>query len=88
VLAAGVLLAGCAALSAAPPWAGGTPAEAPARPAVRADFPAVHDMPPPRGERPLTDEEQARLTQDLLAARDRNARAGGVSVPAAPAGRR
>jgi hypothetical protein len=32
-------------------------------------FPAVHDMPPPRGNSVLTDYEQKKLENDLIAAR-------------------
>ena len=34
-------------------------------------FPAVHDMPPPRGSTILTDYEQKKLENDLIAARRR-----------------
>ncbi len=35
------------------------PADAPARPAIRTyQYPAVHDMPPPRADQPMTDEQQ------------------------------
>jgi hypothetical protein len=36
----------------------------------------VHDRPPPRGQTVLTDEEQQKLEEDLIAARNRAAGAG------------
>jgi hypothetical protein len=36
-------------------------------------YPAVHDMPPPRGSTVLTDAEQKKLEDDLIAARNRTA---------------
>ena len=47
------------------------PAGAPARPAVAYQYPAVHDMPPPRPDQPLTDEQQIQMEQELLNVRDR-----------------
>jgi len=79
ILALLMPLAGCSAFSNPPNWAGGAPEGAPPRPAARAEYPAVHDLPPRRAVRPLTDDEQARLTQDLMSARDRNARTGGTA---------
>jgi hypothetical protein len=66
VLLAGALaatLAGCAS----------TVTELPDQPAGRSErsaaaYPAVHDLPPARQERALTDEEQVRLHKELAAA--------------------
>ena len=49
---------------------GGLPESAPARPAADTAYPAVHNVPPAR-ERPLSDDQQKQLTDDLIAARDR-----------------
>ena len=48
-------------------------------PAEQTNFPAVHDLPPPRASTVLTDAEQKKLEDDLIAARTRTgaaARAG------------
>jgi hypothetical protein len=71
-LAAG--LSGCAAGQvgeAIPHNLGGMPADVPAAPRVPYQYPAVHDMPPPRATEPLTDEQQFRLEQDLTTLRNR-----------------
>jgi hypothetical protein len=72
-LALAGLLAGCSASSVVAQLPGnmGLPADAPARPAVPYDYPAVHDMPPPRATKPLTEEEQIRLEKELTAIRNR-----------------
>jgi hypothetical protein len=77
ILAAVVLtavLAGCSANSLfdrLPTEAGGEPTTAPARPANPYLFPAVHDMPPPRSDQPLTEEQQVQMEKDLQTIRDR-----------------
>ena len=45
----------------------------PARPSKPSAYPAVNDMPPPRGTAVLTDAEQKKLEDDLAAARNRAA---------------
>ena len=58
---------------------GGLPEGAPQRATKPSAYPAVHDMPPPRGSTVLTDAEQKKLEDDLIAARTRTgaaARAG------------
>jgi hypothetical protein len=65
-----------------PTAAGGLPEGAPQRPAAPTDYPAVHDLPPPRTDTMLSAEEQKKLEQDLAAARDRAAGA----AAAKPAG--
>jgi len=47
------------------------PADAPARPATPYQYPAVHDMPPPRATEPMSAEDQLRLEQELTAVRNR-----------------
>jgi hypothetical protein len=49
----------------------GLPAETPARPATPYQYPAVHDMPPPRATEPMSAEDQLRLEKELTAARNR-----------------
>lgn len=56
-----------------PEAAGGMPSGAPARPAQPYRYPAVHDMPPPRGDKTLSEEDQLKLEKDLAATRDRQA---------------
>ncbi|HEX3708679.1 MAG TPA: hypothetical protein VHV56_02195 [Pseudolabrys sp.] len=67
------LLAGCSSSSvvAQLPGSMGLPSDAPARPVVPYEYPAVHDMPPPRATKPLTEEEQFRLEKELTAIRNR-----------------
>jgi hypothetical protein len=49
----------------------GLPAAAPARPATPYQYPAVHDMPPPRSSEPMSAEDQLRLEKELTAVRKR-----------------
>lgn len=49
----------------------GLPAEAPVRPATPYEYPAVHDMPPPRPIRIMTEEQQIKLEKELATVRDR-----------------
>jgi hypothetical protein len=49
----------------------GLPPGAPARPATPYQYPAVHDMPPPRSTATMTEEEQLKLERELQAVRDR-----------------
>lgn len=49
----------------------GLPADTPARPATPYSYPAVHDMPPPRGTEPLSAEEQLQMEQELTKLRNR-----------------
>jgi hypothetical protein len=68
------LLAGCAVaptMERLPESLGGLPANAPARPATPHEYPAVHDMPPPRATTPMTDAEQLKTEKALTSARDR-----------------
>ena len=63
-----VFLAGCAS---GPMIDGMLPAGAPARPATPYEYPAVHDMPPPRTAPAMSEEQQLKLEKELTAARDR-----------------
>lgn len=81
------LLAGCSAGSFigdhAPAAVGGLPDDAPARPAAALDYPAVHDMPPPRATTTLSYDQQQLLQNDLIAVRDR---ACAAAIGTSPAG--
>jgi hypothetical protein len=63
----------------------GLPANAPARPAEPLPFPAVHDMPPPRSNSMLTEVEQQKMEDDLVAARTRQQAIAGTKLKAKPA---
>jgi len=68
------MLVGCspaALMEKVPTEMGGLPADAPAAPTTPYQYPAVHDMPPPRADTPLTEEQQYNLEKDLQAARER-----------------
>lgn len=69
------VLSGCSAGSigdTVPESMGGLPAGAPARPNVaNRQYPGVHDMPPPRATRPMSEEDQVKLEKDLQGIRDR-----------------
>jgi len=55
----------------------GLPAGTPARPETPMPFPAVHDMPPARPNTVLSDAEQQKMEDDLVAARDNQQKAAG-----------
>jgi len=71
----GLSLAACAAatstLSGLPKEMGGLPEGTPVRPASQLDYPAVHDMPPPRSTAVLTPEQVKATEAELTAVRDR-----------------
>ena len=79
LLAGALGLAGCSAGSMIgdhmPSALGGLPEGAPQRTTKPSAYPAVHDMPPPRGSTVLTDAEQKKLEDDLIAARTRTGEA-------------
>jgi hypothetical protein len=60
----------------------GLPANAPGRPAQQLPFPAVHDMPPPRSNSMLTEVEQQKMEDDLVAARTRQQAIAGTKPKA------
>jgi hypothetical protein len=66
-----VVLPSCSSiLSEAPTAMGGLPEGTPERPATTAPYPAVHDMPPPRGGKAvLTEEEKKKVEAELAAMR-------------------
>jgi len=57
-----------------PSQLGGLPAGTPERPAAPPAYPAVHDMPPPRTNTVLSEDERKRVEADLIAARERQAK--------------
>jgi hypothetical protein len=85
LFAASLILAGCSVGTIGdhiPAAAGGLPEATPQRPATPPPYPAVHDMPPPRSSKVLTDAELKKLEDDLAAARKRTANpAGGAPNP-------
>ena len=66
----GLVLTGCAVPIADLP-AIGLPAGVPARPAEPGVYPAIHDVPAGRAEPMLDPAEQAKIENDLKAARNR-----------------
>lgn len=74
---AAVLLSGCstADIDKLPKEFGGLPADAPQRPAQAPPFPGVYETPPPRSAALLDAEQQKRLEADLVAVRNRAAKA-------------
>jgi len=82
------VLAGCSAGSAIDqlPSNMGLPAGTPERPTTPYQYPAVHDMPPPRSTTTMTDEQQLQAEKELSAVRDRQeSREGPVKKTAQPA---
>ena len=71
-LLAGGLLSGCtsAAFSELPAPIG-LPEGAPARSAIQPEYPAVHDIPPPRPNTVMTEQERKDLERELAAERER-----------------
>jgi hypothetical protein len=70
-------LGGCsspAVFERLPESLGGLPAGAPEHPATPYQFPAVHDLPPPRSDQPMSDEDVLNAENALKSARDRQQR--------------
>ena len=81
VLAVGLVLAACSrseSFEGLPPGLGGLPVDAPAKPKTPYQYPAVHDMPPPRAVKTLNDQELLKVEKDLQALRDRQEKAAGA----------
>ena len=76
ILATAVGAAGCASVNEklagtlADMPAIGLPTGVPERPADQYSYPAVHDMPPPRAAAVLSEVEQQKMEDDLVAARE------------------
>jgi len=89
LLAGAAIITGCAASTIGdhmPSAAGGLPEGTPPRPDTPSAYPAVHDMPPARENTVLTSEEQKKIEDELVAARNRAATASGAtSKPAGSA---
>ena len=64
---------------------GGMPADTPKAPAMPYQYPAVHDMPPPRTTEPMSEDQQWKLEKELGAIRDRQEAANPDAPKAAPA---
>ena len=62
-----------------PPQVGGLPAGTPQRPAEPGVYPAVHDLPPPRPNSVLTEEERKKAEAELAALRDRQEKAAAAA---------
>jgi hypothetical protein len=90
LLACAAILSGCSTGSLIadhmPTAAGGLPEGTPQRPATPAAYPAVNDRPPKRDSPMLTDEEQRKLEDDLVAAGKRASGATSGAAGAKPAG--
>jgi len=72
-----VMLGGCSStIDHIPTAIGGLPEGVPARPAEPPPYPAVHDMPAPRGSTPLNEAEKKQLKDDLIATRTRAVQQG------------
>jgi len=70
-----IFLVSCSSvLSEMPTQVGGLPAGTPQRPAVAPEYPAVHEMPPPRTAAVLTEEEKKKVEAELAAMRAEQAR--------------
>jgi hypothetical protein len=73
----GAAVSGCSShqlIDNMPSAIGGLPEGAPQRSANPPVYPAVHDMPPPRKDTPLSEAERKRLKDDLIATRERAAK--------------
>jgi hypothetical protein len=76
VIGGGGILASCSTGTIGdhlPTAVGGLPAGVPQRPTAAGSYPEVHDVPAPREQTVLTDEERKKLEEDLIAARNRAA---------------
>jgi hypothetical protein len=72
-MASTLSLGGCsssAVFDQVPASIGGEPADTPARPTTAYQYPAVHDMPPPRAIPTMSEEQEVKAEKDLAAMRD------------------
>jgi hypothetical protein len=84
----GLSVPGCLAQSIfgrMPESMGGLPADAPAAPKTPYAYPAVHDMPPDRKDKTLSEDQQSDLLNQLEHARDRQMRRAGEDPDGADA---
>jgi hypothetical protein len=64
----------------------GLPAGTPERPVTAYEYPAVHDMPPPRADPTMSEEQQVKAEEEMKTVRDRQeARDGAAKKTAQPA---
>jgi hypothetical protein len=75
-------------LKSMPESLGGLPPDTPKAPAMPYQYPAVHDMPPPRASEPMSEDQQYRLEKELSAARDRQEAANPDAEKAAEAAKK
>jgi len=82
-----VVLASCSSvlselptLSDLPTQVGGLPEGTPQRAANAPAYPAVHDMPPPRANAVLTEDEKKKVEAELAAMREQQAKRAAVST--------
>jgi len=75
-------------LKSMPESLGGLPPDTPKAPAIPYQYPAVHDMPPPRAAEPMSEDQQYRLEKELNAARDRQEAANPDAQKAAEAAKK
>jgi hypothetical protein len=64
-------------VSQLPSSVGGLPAGTPERPTGPTAYPAVYDLPPPRDDAVLTNEQQQQMQNDLMSARDSQVKRSG-----------
>lgn len=87
-LATATALAGCSSGAVIDKLPGdmGLPAGTPERPVTAYEYPAVHDMPPPRADPTMSEEQQVKAEEEMKAVRDRQeARDGAAKKTAQPA---
>ena len=82
LLVSALALAGCSISVADLPLVG-TPADAPERPKETGAYLPVHDLPPDREQSAIAPAERAKIQNELIAARDRQASAPAAKDPAA-----
>ena len=63
----------------------GTPADAPPRPKETGSYPAVHDLPQDRSEAAMEPAERTKISNELIAARDRQDSVAAAEAAAAAA---
>jgi hypothetical protein len=83
LLAFALALGGCSSISIADLPLVGTPAGAPERPKEAGAYLPVHDLPPDREQSAIAPAERAKIQNELIAARDRQASAPAAKDPAA-----
>ena len=83
---AALALGGCsssAIVDQMPASVGGEPADTPARPTAAYQYPAVHDMPPPRAIPTMSEEQEFKQEKDLAKVRDKQEARTAEDKPAA-----